>query len=228
MEIFKPYPGPINSGTLVHIHKLKGVKARVARIPILEEDDESEISDLEIMKPFLGNFLLSPEVVKIEHQGKLRNVISTRHVQDAVELRTLPIKVVRHTELDPKMVAEFVDGCRGLRGKRGVVPDLAGKGNLIVINGKPILVDFNDPLKRAPIRTKKNTRRTIAIPVSRQGYPIFDRSLEVIAEMERSILGRNVSNDAFYSICRDTQRRGFANQLCREYVATTRFFRIPT
>ncbi|MDX2448439.1 MAG: hypothetical protein QNK29_14705 [Desulfobacterales bacterium] len=96
-------------------------------------------------------------------------------------------------------LASFVDCIKNLIMKTGTIPDLAGVGNLIMTPlGVVKLVDINNI---------SNLSMDHHIPKDDKGYPVSDKSIQALFQIETKILGRpRNAVDTLYRLYLDPQR----------------------
>ena len=106
--------------------------------------------------------------------------------------------------------ADLVDGIKAMIRTAGYIPDLAGVGNLLVTpDGRPKLVDINNI---TPVFVSSEIR------VDDKGYPVCDKSIEVVSILEACLPGRAVSeNDPVYSPFLDPERRNDVRALEEQF-----------
>ena len=96
-------------------------------------------------------------------------------------------------------LASFVNCIKNLIMKTGAIPDLAGVGNVIITPlGIVKLVDINNV-----------SRLTMDhhIPIDDKGYPVSDKSIQALFQIETQILGRSRDAvDTLYRFFLDQQR----------------------
>jgi hypothetical protein len=109
-----------------------------------------------------------------------------------------------------KGVARFVSAVRRLVAEVGLIPDLAGVGNLLLTAGGGVkLVDINNisALRFAP-----------EIPLDDKGYPVGDKSVEALFRLERDALGRaGLEGQRLYRHFLDPARRAAVALLHRRF-----------
>jgi len=93
----------------------------------------------------------------------------------------------------------FVNGIKNMVMKTGAIPDLAGVGNLLMTPlGSVKLVDINN-ISRLSMNHH--------IPVDDKGYPVSDKSVQALFQIETRILGRSRDTaDTLYRFFLDPQR----------------------
>lgn len=104
----------------------------------------------------------------------------------------------------------FVSAVRRLIQEAAYVPDLAGVGNLVLTSrGNLKLVDINNVSKVSFTRE---------IPIDDRGYPVCDKSIEALFQIERKILGRaDLERDPLYRTFLDPGRMGDVRVLVRDF-----------
>jgi hypothetical protein len=104
--------------------------------------------------------------------------------------------------------ADFVFRIKMMIAKEGHVPDLAGKGNLLVsAHGDIKLVDINNISKIG-----KGTH----IPQDDRGYPVFDKSIEALSLLEQKLVGCDLDHDEpIYKICFVPERVATVNEMAQ-------------
>ncbi len=110
---------------------------------------------------------------------------------------------------------DLLVACRNMYTETQRLPDLAGRGNLLFDgNGTLFLVDPNDPTRGiSPIKYKRR-EPVHHIPVTQQGFPVFDASLHVLSEIAR-LGGLCTENDALFAPMRDPIRQRALKQIYR-------------
>lgn len=108
-----------------------------------------------------------------------------------------PHKTALKTALDS--LASFVGCIKKIIMKTGCIPDLAGVGNLIMTpSGGVKLVDINN-ISRVVMKHQ--------IPVDDKGYPVSDKSIQALFQIETRILGRSKNTaDTLYCFFLDPHR----------------------
>lgn len=103
--------------------------------------------------------------------------------------RTVRGKTIRFTEKVKQMILDS-----------GHIPDLAGVGNLMMVRSGSIkLVDINNIA---------NVSFSEEIPLDEKGYPVCDKSIEALANLETKLIGAPVEpQDPVYGFFLDPQRR---------------------
>ncbi len=93
----------------------------------------------------------------------------------------------------------FVEKIKQMIAASGHIPDLAGMGNLVMVcSGAIKLVDINNIAK---------VSFDGQISLDDKGYPVCDKSIEALANLETKLLGRSIdSADAIYGFFLDPQR----------------------
>ena len=96
-------------------------------------------------------------------------------------------------------LASFIDGIKQMVGQSGFIPDLAGVGNLILTSrGEIKIVDINNI---------SEVSYTAHIPVDDKGYPVSDKSIQAIFQLERQVLRRStVADETLYRFFLQPQR----------------------
>ena len=96
-------------------------------------------------------------------------------------------------------LASFVNCIKNIIMKTGTIPDLAGVGNLIMTPlGIVKLVDINN-ISRLSMDHH--------IPIDDKGYPVSDKSIQALFQIETKILGRPRDGvDTLYRFYLDHQR----------------------
>jgi hypothetical protein len=103
-------------------------------------------------------------------------------------------------------LAAFVNCIKKIIMKTGAIPDLAGVGNLIMTPlGTVKLVDINN-ISRLTMDHH--------IPVDDKGYPVSDKSVQALFQIETQILGRpKDTTDTLYRFFLDSQRMKAVREL---------------
>jgi len=93
----------------------------------------------------------------------------------------------------------FVHSIKKMVQASGMIPDLAGVGNLIITPGGGIkLVDINN-ISKLGMETR--------VPIDDKGYPVSDKSIQALFQLENKILERpKTATDALYRFFLDPQR----------------------
>jgi hypothetical protein len=96
--------------------------------------------------------------------------------------------------------AHFIHRIKKMIAEKAHVPDLAGVGNLVMVSSGDIkLVDMNN-ISSVVLGS--------AIALDDRGYPVCDKSIEALALLEKSLLGRPIgANDPLYRHFLDPGRR---------------------
>ncbi len=104
----------------------------------------------------------------------------------------------------------FISAVRTLINEAGYVPDLAGVGNLVLTRrGNLKLVDINNVSR---------VRFTGEIPTDDRGYPVSDKSIEALFQMERKMLRRiGVEKDPLYMTFLDPGRMQDVKDIERQF-----------
>lgn len=94
----------------------------------------------------------------------------------------------------------LVDRIHAMMTEQGLIPDLAGAGNLLVTPAGTVkLVDINNSSRAGDSE---------AIALDDKGYPVWDKSVEALWRIERFWAGRHPDMARpWYRICRDPDRR---------------------
>jgi hypothetical protein len=97
------------------------------------------------------------------------------------------------TRLVERNAAAFCRAVRRMIADTGLIPDLAGEGNLILTDQGDIkLVDINN------ISTIRFDDR---IALDDKGYPVCDKSVEALSELQRHLAGRPIDvSDRLYTV----------------------------
>ncbi len=95
--------------------------------------------------------------------------------------------------------ARFIGQIKQMIADTGYVPDLAGVGNIIIVNSGEIkLVDINN-ISRVAFDS--------VIRLDDKGYPVCDKSVEALSILESKILGKTLdSKETIYKTFLDPQR----------------------
>ena len=108
----------------------------------------------------------------------------------------------------------FTDHIKRMIRETGYIPDLAGDGNLILTDAGDIkLVDINNisPVSFGP-----------HIYIDEKGYPVCDKSVEALAEIEKSLASRPLDlQDRIYRTYLDSGRMVAVSGIEREFHRTT-------
>jgi hypothetical protein len=108
----------------------------------------------------------------------------------------------------------FTDHIKEMIRETGYIPDLAGDGNLILTDAGDIkLVDINNisPVSFGP-----------RIYIDEKGYPVCDKSVEALAEIEKGLASRPLDwQDPIYRTYLDSGRMVAVSGIEREFHRTT-------
>jgi hypothetical protein len=175
---------------------------------------------LDRLREHVGEFLPDPQVVRAEVRGTVQELVSVQRITDSRSLTDHPVIILRayshHTAPRIEGLNRFVGGCKTLHVIHGFMPDLAGRGNFIVWQGKPLLLDLNS--HHSHIEEKPRRRGApIQIPVNDQGVPTWDWSMSTLATMETDLLHLPIEEDSFYAPLRDPARQKFLQELTDRY-----------
>lgn len=115
---------------------------------------------------------------------------------------------IEHTR---HQTSRFVSKIKQMIHETAYIPDLAGLGNMIMMeSGQIKLVDINN-ISRVYFDT--------TIRLDDRGYPVCDKSLEALAMVERKILGHPIdSNDTIYRTFLNPQRMKDVAALERQFL----------
>jgi hypothetical protein len=107
---------------------------------------------------------------------------------------------VHWTTMARHKAAAFIDRVREMILQTGYVPDLAGIGNLVITPAGDIkLVDINN-ISRVCFDSE--------VLLDDRGYPVGDKSIEALYQLEKKLAGRAVSQeDPIYKAFFDPQRK---------------------
>jgi hypothetical protein len=120
--------------------------------------------------------------------------------------------------LDRDTLKRIIEGnadtfCRAVKrmiDETGLIPDLAGEGNLI-------LTDQGD-IKLVDINNISMIRWDHRIALDDKGYPVCDKSVEALSELERHLAGRSpAASDALYRTFLDPGRMADVAALEKEF-----------
>jgi hypothetical protein len=111
-----------------------------------------------------------------------------------------------------KNIGDFIGKIRQMIMGTGLIPDLAGIGNLILTpSGSLKLVDINNIVKI-------NLDDTILI--DDKGYPSCDVSIQVLSILEHKILGKKISmDDPLYRLFLSPERKKRVRRLEKQFYA---------
>jgi len=177
---------------------------RIFRMPLVDLDQaREETGRLRILERYLGSqhLALSQEFY-----------VSYRRAKTWTLLLCGLQEYVAGWDLDPWQAPEAVEpalaaSCLSLVervsamiAEKGLIPDLAGAGNLLVTPQHAVkLVDINNSSRAGDAGT---------IPLDDKGYPVWDKSVEALWRIERFWAGRRPdANRPWYTLCRQPQRR---------------------
>ncbi|MCF6246952.1 MAG: hypothetical protein L3J69_06275 [Desulfobacula sp.] len=119
-------------------------------------------------------------------------------------------QVQNHLKILQGSIFSFVSRIRKMITHTGVIPDLAGNGNLIVTpEGRLKLVDINNIVQF-------NMDDTILI--DDKGYPSCDVSVEVLSILEQMVMNKNdQANDPLYRLFLSPERKKMVKMLERSF-----------
>lgn len=119
-------------------------------------------------------------------------------LQDSVD--ALDVRQDRWVALVRKKAATFIQRIKEMIAKDGYIPDLAGRGNLIVApTGEIKLVDINN-ISRVDFDSE--------IRLDDRGYPVCDKSIEALYLIEEKMAGRSADRkEAVYQFFLNPRRR---------------------
>ena len=121
---------------------------------------------------------------------------------------TMPVRTDWFARLRDS-IDDFTGRLKKLVRQEALIPDLAGVRNLLVTRrGQVKLVDINN-ISAAP--------RGSEIRLDDLGYPVADKSLEVIGRLETHCLGRTIEGEGFYRPLFDRKRRARVQVLARAF-----------
>ena len=104
----------------------------------------------------------------------------------------------------------FCDAVKQIIAETGLIPDLAGEGNLILTDqGHMKLVDINNI---------SQITYDVRITLDDKGYPVCDKSVEALAALETHLAGRSIDpREALYSIFLDAGRMAEVAAIEKEF-----------
>ncbi len=210
---------PIHSGTQINLFPVRGQEERLVRVPKDHLNCPSETVHLGKLQEYLDEFLPDPQVVRAQVHGTILELISVQRISSR-QTQERPSEVLNRyskgTEA-PIGLARFISACKELHVAHGLLPDLVGLGNLIVWQGKLLLLDLNTHQSHIERKAQKKGP-AVEIPVNNEGVPLWDWSLEVLARAETEILHRSLASDVFYASLRDRARQKFLRELTESYL----------
>lgn len=215
-------PFPSHSGTQMDLFGVKGKPDRLVRVPKLTIDSnwKPEPEILAALQREIGEFLPNPEIVRAYVRGAAMDLVSVQKIETP-SMHEHPMSILkrhaRQKNLPLEGLDRFVDGSKRLHVTDDFLPDLAGRGNFIIWNGKPLLLDFNshyDHLEQIDSRPNHH----LEIAVNREGVPTRDLSIAAMAFAETEILHRDTSTDNYYEVLRDSVRQEAVKTLMRRYM----------
>jgi len=168
------------------------------------EQVRDETARLRIMEHYLGrdHLALSQEFV-VSYRRADRYDLLLCGLQEFVAGRDLdPWQTP--AAADARVAAScrsLVDRVQAMMAGRGLIPDLAGVGNLLVTAAGAVkLVDINNSCRAGGPQT---------IPLDDKGYPVWDKSVEALWRIDRFWAGRTPDPTLpWYRIGLDPGRRG--------------------
>ena len=114
--------------------------------------------------------------------------------------------------------AAFVDNVKKMISVTGLIPDLAGDGNLVLTDQCEIkLVDINNI---SPVSA------SVQIFVDEKGYPVCDKSVEALYELDTKLAGRPVGKkEPLYSLFLEPDRMAEVQMLEKKFHHSMRLLR---
>ena len=222
---------------LIAEHGSSGRKALAAGHEVSTITDK-ELHDLEAIESFIGAFVPdTTPLADLDLAGKFRYYSLQRRVHHSIDLRLHSERLVsshsRHS------LERFIRDVRDMVRALGIVPDLAGKGNLVLDRyGLVKLVDINNfrrlfsseelerrlPAKLDEFVMGLHDIRKVLPPdfIDDLGLPIGDLTLSRLMHLEVRVLGRDlrkVEQDPFYSALFDSELRRVVLGLLRTDLA---------
>ncbi len=189
--------------------ELRGIKDqpdRLARLHLVK-GSVGDLGSLPLLREHLGAFLPDPEVIQAIVGNAVRSLVSIKKMGLDGQGK-LPKEVLSGKNPPLEDLGQFIEGCKKLQTSGSVLPDLAGRGNLGTWEHRPVLLELN---------TSYSGTIGSEIPVNREGVPVWDESLRVLAHAEEQFLGRSPSNDPFYAALRDPSRQKEVARLWAKY-----------
>ncbi|MCC6752238.1 MAG: hypothetical protein IT371_31605 [Deltaproteobacteria bacterium] len=187
---------------------------------------DTELHDLEAVEAFIGAFVPdTTPLPDLDLEGSFRYYSLQRRVRVSRDLRVctarLPSRQSRNS------LERFLRDVRDMVSSLGLMPDLAGKGNLVLDQaGHVKLIDINNFRRLVPDAEVERVlprdlddyalgRKDIRPLLPRDfvddlGYPIADLSLAALRSLEVRALGREhreVDRDPFYAPLTNERRR---------------------
>lgn len=189
---------------------------------------ETELKDLEMADSYIGAFL--PDTTPFADLGldnQFRYYSLQRRIWVAKDLRICTERL--RTTISQHSLERFIRDVRDMVQNLGMLPDLAGKGNLVLDQfGLVKLIDINNFRRLVPdeevekalsgefdldeyVLGRKDIRKRLPPDfLDDLGNPIADLSLAALETLEIRGLGRDpdsLAQDAFYSSLRHPKRR---------------------
>lgn len=187
--------------------------SRIVRVPHNPSDDIQERKDLNLLKQFFEEkgHLPNPRAEEFIIDGKSRFLVTCDNI-NSFNIKKIPSeKSFQHhldfklTTLDDKLgflssLKSFVEQSKEMYWSTKTLPDLIGKGNMIPYGNNVLLLDFNNH----HFESEKIKGTDIHVPVDEFGWPIFDMSLRLLYNIEKSLLtysGSSFSSPKFNAFC---------------------------
>ncbi|MCF8050552.1 MAG: hypothetical protein K9L59_04895 [Desulfobacterales bacterium] len=147
-----------------------------------------EIRRLRVLEAYLPPDLLAKsEEFIVDYRPDGRQQLLLCGLQEAVfgeilDPWNLPLSGAARVSADlVRHAGRFVSGAKKMILKEGLIPDIAGVGNLFATpHGRIKLVDINN-VSRLPADSR--------IPLDDRGYPACDKSIEALARIEEHLCG---------------------------------------
>ena len=198
---------------------------------------DQELQDLEAIESYIGAFVPdTTPLADLDMDGVFRYYSIQRRIRPILDLRILTEPVT--SPRSQHSLERFIRDVRDMHAALGLVPDLAGKGNLVLDRrGFVKLIDINNFRRVVPndefSATLPNDLEPYAIGqksiygvlppgfVDDLGHPIADLTLATLQNLEVRGLGRDVDQlqqDPFYAPLTCDKRR-IALALLREDTA---------
>ena len=214
------------SATELRAHIAIGVKivyiTRIFKKKFSRRDVQKEIDHYKILQQWLpeSHYAVSSEFMVNYTRGSEKNILLCGFQEyvsgEAVDLwhqnALLKIEGIMKGAHDGALstaldnLASFINCIKNMIMNTGAIPDLAGVGNLIITPlGIVKLVDINNISKLS---------MTHHIPIDDKGYPVSDKSIQALFQIETRILGRpRDATDTLYRFFLDRQRMKEVSEL---------------
>ncbi len=183
---------------------------RIFRIRFLRiEEVFDETRKLRIVEQYLGSrFLAVSSEFIVDYVGPDKRDFILCGLQEFVKGRGLdpwqPFNEIEKEKISvieriQKNAADFIDGIKRMVLEARYVPDLAGVRNILFTpSGGIKLVDINNISK---ITSESQ------IKIDDKGYPVCDKSIEALAQLEQNLLNRSINmREKIYTVFLEPER----------------------